>query len=59
MQSVRPDTEREVEIHFAAPLFRELGYPEDQEAAGFGIQVYQGSRRPQRRPREGTPGRQD
>jgi hypothetical protein len=48
MQSVRPDTEREVEIHFAAPLFRELGYLEDQEAAGFGIQVYQGSRRPQR-----------
>lgn len=48
MQSVRPDTEREVEIHFASPLFRELGYREDQEAAGFGIQVYQGSRRPQR-----------
>lgn len=48
MQSVRPDTEREVEIHFAAPLFRELGYREDQEAAGFGIQVYQGSGRPQR-----------
>lgn len=48
MQSVRPDTEREVEIHFAAPLFRELGYREEQEAAGFGIQVYQGSGRPQR-----------
>jgi hypothetical protein len=48
MQSVRPDTEREVEMHFAAPLFRELGYPEDLEAAGFGIQVYQGSGRPQR-----------
>lgn len=48
MQAVRPDTEREVEIHFAAPLFRELGYSEDQEAAGFGIQVYQGSGRPQR-----------
>jgi hypothetical protein len=48
MTSLRPDTEREVEMHFVAPLFRELGYGEDQEAAGFGIQVYQGSRRPQR-----------
>jgi hypothetical protein len=48
MKSLRPDTEREVEMHFVAPLFRELGYLEDQEAAGFGIQVYQGSRRPQR-----------
>ena len=44
MKSFRPDTEREVELHFASPLFRELGYGEDQEAAGFGIQVYQGSR---------------
>lgn len=42
MKSVRPDTEREVEMHFASPLFRELGYPEEQEAAGFGIQMYQG-----------------
>jgi Type I restriction enzyme R protein N terminus (HSDR_N) len=48
MKSLRPDTEREVEMHFVAPLFRELGYREEQEAAGFGIQVYQGSRRPQR-----------
>jgi hypothetical protein len=48
MQSLRPDTEREVEMHFAAPLFRELGYPEDHEAAGFSIQVFLGSRRPQR-----------
>ena len=45
MKSVRPDTEREVEMHFASPLFRELDYPEEQEAAGFGIQIYQGSRR--------------
>jgi hypothetical protein len=44
---VRPDTEREVEMHFASPLFQGLGYREDQEAAGFGIRVYQGSRRPQ------------
>jgi hypothetical protein len=47
MQALRPDTEREIEIHFASPLFRELGYAEEQEAAGFGIRVYQGSRRPQ------------
>jgi hypothetical protein len=47
LQTVRPDTEREVEMHFASPLFQGLGYREDQEAAGFGIRVYQGSRRPQ------------
>ena len=45
--SVRPDTEREVELHFASPLFCALGYGEDQEAAGFGIRMAQGSR-PQR-----------
>ena len=44
LQTVRPDTEREVEMHFASPLFQGLGYAEDQEAAGFGIRVYQGSR---------------
>jgi hypothetical protein len=38
MASVRTDTEREVEMHFALPLLREgLGYNEEQEAAGFGI----------------------
>lgn len=47
MMSVRPDTEREVEMHFASPLFCALGYAEDQEAAGFGIRMAQGSR-PQR-----------
>ena len=47
MKSVRPDSEREVEMHFASPLFRELGYDEDQEAAGYGIRMAQGSR-PQR-----------
>lgn len=47
MKSVRPDTEREVEIHFASPLFRDgLHYREEQEAAGFGIQVPVGSRPP-------------
>jgi hypothetical protein len=45
MASVSTDTEREVEMHFASPLFREgLGYCEDQEAAGFGIQWARGSR---------------
>jgi hypothetical protein len=45
MGSVRPETEREVEMHFASPLFREgLRYHEDQEAAGFGIQAPRGSR---------------
>lgn len=44
MASVRTDTEREVEMHFASPLFREgLGYSEEQEAAGFGIRWARGS----------------
>jgi hypothetical protein len=45
LQSVRPVTEREVELHFASPLFHGLGYRDAQEAAGFGIQVFQGVRR--------------
>jgi hypothetical protein len=45
MASVQTDTEREVEMHFASPLFREgLGYREDQEAAGFSIAAARGSR---------------
>jgi hypothetical protein len=45
MTSVHTDSEREVEMHFASPLFREgLGYSEDQEAAGFAIQAARGSR---------------
>ena len=44
MASVRTATEREVEMHFASPLFREgLGYSEEQEAAGFGIRWARGS----------------
>ena len=44
MASVRTDTEREVEMHFASPLFREgFGYSEEQEAAGFGIRWARGS----------------
>jgi hypothetical protein len=44
MASVPADSEREVEMHFASPLFREgLGYREDQEAAGFAIRWARGS----------------
>lgn len=44
MAVVRTDTEREVEMHFASPFFREgLGYSEEQEAAGFGIRWARGS----------------
>jgi len=46
LQSVRPASEREVEMHFASPLFRDgLGFSDEQEAAGFGIQVIEGVRR--------------
>lgn len=44
LTSVRPDTEREVEIHFVSPLFMAFGYHREQEAAGFGIRLYQGGR---------------
>jgi hypothetical protein len=44
LQSVRPATEREVEMHFASPLFQGLGYREEQEAAGFGFRMWQGVR---------------
>ena len=45
MASVSADSEREVEMHFASPLFREgLRYSEDQEAAGYGIQWARGSK---------------
>lgn len=44
MASVPADSEREVEMHFTSPLFREgLGYREDQEAAGFAIRWAKGS----------------
>ncbi len=42
LQTVRLDSEREVEMHFASPLFRELGYTEDQEAAGFPFDTWEG-----------------
>jgi hypothetical protein len=42
MTSVRLDSEREVEMHFVSPLFRELGYGEEQEAAGFTFDTWEG-----------------
>ena len=42
LESVRLDSEREVEIHFVSPLFRELGYKEDQEAAEFPFDMFEG-----------------
>jgi len=42
-EHLRPGSELEVEMHFAAPLFRALGYTEEQEAAGFGITLWDGA----------------
>ena len=42
LESVRLDSEREVEMHFVSPLFRELGYDEEQEAAGFRFDMWEG-----------------
>ena len=42
LESVRLDSEREVEMHFVSPLFRELGYAEEQEAAGFPFDMFEG-----------------
>jgi hypothetical protein len=44
LEQVRLGSEREVEMHFAAPLFQELGYREEQEAAGFGFTMWEGVR---------------
>ena len=38
------DSEREVEMLFVSPLFRKLGYDEDQEAAGFPFDTWEGVR---------------
>ena len=37
-------SEREVEMHFVSPLFEQLGYAEEQEAAGFGFVMWEGVR---------------
>ena len=42
LESVRLDSEREVEMHFVSPLFHELGYDEEQEAAGFQFDMWEG-----------------
>jgi Type I restriction enzyme R protein N terminus (HSDR_N) len=42
LESVRMDSEREVEMHFVSPLFGELGYGEKQEAAGFPFDMWEG-----------------
>jgi hypothetical protein len=42
LESVSLDPEREVEMHFVSPQFRELGYDEDQEAAGFRFDTWEG-----------------
>jgi hypothetical protein len=44
LESVPIDSEREVEMHFVSPLFRELGYDEYQEAAGFPFDTWEGMR---------------
>jgi hypothetical protein len=40
--TVELGSEREVEMHFASPLFHALGYGDEQEAAGFRFETYAG-----------------
>lgn len=42
LESIQLGSEREVEIHFVSPLFRELGYSEEQEAVGFPFDTWEG-----------------
>jgi Type I restriction enzyme R protein N terminus (HSDR_N) len=42
LESVRLDSECEVEMHFVSPLFYELGYKEEQEAAEFPFEMFEG-----------------
>jgi len=44
MAGLRLGSEREVEMHFVSPLFEQLGYGEEQEAAGFGFVMWEGVR---------------
>jgi hypothetical protein len=41
---LRLGSEREVEMHFVSPLFEQLGYQVEQEAAGFGFMMWEGVR---------------
>lgn len=42
LTSVQLHTEKEVELHFVSPLFRQLGYSEEQEAAGVPVEFWEG-----------------
>jgi hypothetical protein len=42
LMSVHLDSEREVEMFFASPLFHALGYNDEQEAAGFRFDMWEG-----------------
>jgi hypothetical protein len=42
LTTVKLRSEREVEMHFASPLFHALGYDDEQEAAGFRFDTYAG-----------------
>jgi hypothetical protein len=41
--TVSLSSEREVEVHFASPLFHQLHYEDLHEAAGLGFILYEGS----------------
>ena len=45
LESVQLDSECEVEMHFVSPLFYELGYKEEQEAAEFPFDMFEGVHR--------------
>lgn len=42
LMSVHLDSEREVEMYFAGPLFHGLGYTSEHEAAGFRFDMWEG-----------------
>jgi Type I restriction enzyme R protein N terminus (HSDR_N) len=42
LMSVHLDSEREVEMYFASPLFHGLGYTAEHEAAGFRFDMWEG-----------------
>jgi hypothetical protein len=42
LMSVHLDSEREVEMYFASPLFHGLGYSSEHEAAGFRFDMWEG-----------------
>jgi hypothetical protein len=43
LMTVSLSSEREVEVHFASPLFHQLHYEDLHEAAGLGFILYEGS----------------